>query len=425
MNNALTIHEINCPPTCKLCVDACSQRKLGAPTVIEKIDLPEVNFHSVLTCNQCSQPVCVDVCPTGALYISSAGTILLDDEFCVGCNICNLACPYGGITSQQSEYKMAKCDLCGDDPQCAKACPDSIISYEKAGVIIERMNEDLLSPGMQLCAGCGIELLDRFTIKTLGKNIALFSAPSCNVMSSRVRTPHYGTLMTNPASIATGVSRYFQHIGKDTICVAIIGDGATADLGFGMLSGAAERGEKIIYICYDNEAYMNTGVQRSSTTPTGSWTNTTPIGSVGRGRQGTPKNVPLLMAFHGIRYVATASLAYMEDYMQKLLKAKEAVKEGFVYIHVICPCPTGWKSETERTVELTRIAVETNYFPLWENDNGVIKFTHEVQNRRPIEDYTKLMKRFSHLTEEELEQFQEYVDDSYENLRQISLATQR
>lgn len=424
MNNTLIIGENNCPSTCRLCVEACSQRTTKAPVVIEKIDLPEMDFHSVLTCNQCSQPECVDVCPTGALSKLGNGTVVLDQTFCVGCNICNLVCPYRGINLQETGNKVAKCDLCSDDPQCVKACPEGIISYGKAGVIAGKLDEDLLSPGMQLCAGCGVELLDRFTIRTLGKNIVLFSAPSCNVMSSRVRAPHYGTLMTNPSSTACGVSRYFQYIGKDTICVAIIGDGGTADLGFGMLSGVAERGEKIIYICYDNEAYMNTGIQRSSRTPTGGWTNTTPVGSVGRGRQGIPKNVPLLMAFHGIRYTATASIAYLEDYMQKLLKAKEAVKEGMVYLHVICPCPTGWKSKTEDTVELARLAVETNYFPLWEAENGNIRLTHEVSNPRPTEEYIKLMGRFSHFTEEETQQLQEYVDKSFEYLKRLSLVTQ-
>jgi pyruvate/2-oxoacid:ferredoxin oxidoreductase beta subunit len=284
------------------------------------------------------------------------------------------------------------------------------------------MGEDLLSPGLPYCAGCGMELLDRQTLKLLGNDIVLFGAPSCNVLSSKAKVPYYGTLMTQVPSCATGVSRYFKHIGKETICVGLIGDGATADLGFGALSAAAERGERILYICYDNEAYMNTGIQRSSTTPFGSWTNTTQVGSRGRGRQGIPKNVPLLMTYHNIEYVATATLAYPEDYMRKLLKAKEAVKTGMAYIHVLAPCPTGWKFEPEKVIEVTKVAVETNYFPLWETENGVIKLTHEVANPTPIQEFTKLMKRFAHLSAEEIAHLQEHVNRSYSQLKRIAAA---
>ncbi len=420
-NGTLVVSENNCPESCDLCIVACSKRKgQYIEPVIEKIDLPEVNFSSILTCNQCSQPECLSVCPTGAISKSASGTIVLDSDRCVGCNICNLVCPFGGIYPKQGEHKSQKCDLCGDNPECSKACPYNILTYKKAEVVMKHMDEDLLSPGIPYCAGCGMELLDRLTLRILGNNIVLFGAPSCNVLSSKVKAPYYGTLMTNVASSATGVSRYFKHINKDTICVAIVGDGATADIGFGALSAAAERGERILYICYDNEAYMNTGIQRSSTTPFGSWTNTTQVGSIGRGRQGDPKDVPLLVALHDIKYAATANLAYPEDFMQKLLKAKEAIKEGMAYIHVLAPCPTGWKFKTEYTVEVSKAAVETNYFPLWEAEEGVIKFTYEVQNPQPIQEYIKYMGRFAHLTEDEIRQLQEKVDKSYEKIKRIA-----
>jgi len=421
LNNSLTVRSANCPPSCNLCVEACS-RRIGSvlEPVIEKIDLPEMNYHTMLTCNQCSQPECVGVCPTGALSRTDAGTVVLNADRCVGCSICNLVCPYGGIYPQKAEHKSSKCDQCGGTPECAKACPNNVLTYEKASVMDEKLGEDLLSPGLPYCAGCGMELLDRQTLQILGKDIVLFGAPSCNVLSSKAKVPYYGTLMTQVPSSATGVSRYFKHINKETICVGLIGDGATADLGFGALSAAAERGERILYICYDNEAYMNTGIQRSSTTPMGSWTNTTQVGSVGRGREGKPKNVPLLMAFHGIEYVATATLAYPEDYMRKLLKAKEAVKNGMAYIHVLAPCPTGWKFETEKVVEMTRIAVESNYFPLWEAEKGTIKLTHETNNPTPIKDFVKRMKRFAHLSDQQIEELQQYVNGTYANIKRIA-----
>ena len=425
-NNTLTVQDTQCPPSCTLCIEACRRRTNSEiEPVIEKIDLPELAFHSVLTCNQCSQPDCLEVCPTGAISRGAGGRVLLDTNLCVGCSICNLVCPYGGIFPKQAEHKSQKCDLCSDEPQCSKACPNNILSYDRAAALAGQMGEDLLSPGLPYCAGCGMELVDRHALRILGRNVVLFGAPSCNVLSSKARVPYYGTLMTQVASSATGVSRYFRHIGRDTICLAIIGDGATADLGFGQLSAAAERAERILYICYDNEAYMNTGIQRSSTTPFGSWTNTTQVGSRGRGRQGIPKNVPLLMAYHGIKYTATATLAYPEDFMRKLLKAKEAVKEGMAYIHVLAPCPTGWKFDPSRVVEVTRAAVDTNYFPLWEAENGRIRLTNEVIRPAPIKNFTCLMKRFAHLSEAELSQLQGYVDHAYAQVRHIAVSTAR
>jgi phenylglyoxylate dehydrogenase beta subunit len=423
MNNTLVVQQqSNCPLSCTLCVEACSRRDGGnGQAVIEKLDVPELNYHSVQVCNQCSQPECAAVCPTGALSHPAFGPTVLDRELCVGCGICSLVCPYGGIHLQEKEHKSSKCDFCGDHPECVKACPNGILNYRKASLIADHLSEDVVSPGMPYCAGCGMELVDRYTLRVLGKNIVLFGAPGCNVLGAKATVPYYGSLMTNAVSSATGVSRYFKHIQRDTICVAIIGDGATADIGFGALSAAAERGERILYICYDNEAYMNTGIQRSSTTPFGSWTNTTQVGPNGRGKSGNAKNIPLLMAFHNIQYVATATLAYPEDYMQKLLKAREAVAEGMAYIHVLCPCPTGWKSKTEDTVAVTQAAVETNYFPLWEAEKGVIKFTHTVTNPAPIEHFTKYMNRFAHLSEAEIAQLQKHVEDSFEQIKHVAL----
>ena len=407
-SDTLVVHEAKCPPSCTLCVDACRQRDgADGPAVLETVSVPQDNYRSVVTCNQCSQPECVAVCPTGALSRPTSGAaVALDKERCVGCGVCDLVCPYGGTVLQPEKHTFFKCDLCGGDPQCAKVCPNGILTYEKAREIAERLSEDVVSPGLPYCAGCGMELIDRFTLRVLGRNLVLFGAPGCNVLGSRARVPYYGSLMTNHVSSATGVSRYLHRLGKDTLCVEIIGDGATADIGFGALSAAAERGEKILYICYDNEAYMNTGIQRSSTTPFGGWTNTTQVGAKDRGKRETAKNVPLLMAFHNIHYAATAVMGFPEDYLQKLLKAREAAKEGMAYIHVLSPCPTGWKCRTEDSVEITRAAVQTNYFPLWEAERGALRLTHAVRDRLPIQSFTRYMERFAHLTPEELAQLQ-------------------
>ena len=419
--DTLVVSHRSCPPSCTLCVDACRGRnEKTSPEVIRKVDLPEKSFHSALLCNQCSQPECGTICPTGAIFRSSAGVVTINEESCIGCGLCTLVCPYGGIFLGRNQRKAGKCDLCGGSPKCAEACPYGILAVKKAKPVVEQLGEDLLSPGLPFCAGCLMELLVRFTLQTLGKDIILFGAPSCCVLGERCQVAYYGCLMTNIPSSMTGVKRYFDRIRQDATCVAIVGDGSTADVGFQVLSAAAERGEKILYVCYDNEAYMNTGVQRSSTTPLGSWTSTTPIGVKGRGKKNAPKNVPLLMAFHEIAYVATATLAYLEDYAEKIKKAQAATKSGMAYIHVLCPCPTGWRSPVENAIELCRAAVQTNYFPLWEAEYGTIRFTHEEPYRQPIQEFTKLMGRFSHLSALELYHLQEYVDQRYEKIKRLS-----
>jgi len=224
---------------------------------------------------------------------------------------------------------------------------------------------------------------------------------------------YYSTLMTGVASSATGLARYYQKVGKDVTIVCYTGDGCAADVGFQPLSGAAERNEKIIYICYDNEGYMNTGVQRSSTTPLHAATTTTPIGKESRGKPTVPKNLPLIMAMHQTAYVATATLSHLEDLAKKLVKAAEKKNEGFVYLHVFCPCPVGWRIPSDSSIQVCRMAVRTNYFPLWEAEDGKFRFTHEVASPRPIEEMTKLIGKFAHLKEDQLEDLQQMVNDRY------------
>ena len=165
---------------------------------------------------------------------------------------------------------------------------------------------------------------------------------------------------------------------------------------------------------------MNTGIQRSGTTPFGSWTNTTQVGSQAQGKSRAAKDVPLLIAEHGVAYAATATLAFMDDFIEKIRKGMEAVKHGFVYLHVFTPCPTGWKMPTAKSVEITRVAVNTNYFPLWEMENGQFRFTHQVEERQPIETFVKYMRRFSHMSKEQLETLQELVDRRYSKIEKLA-----
>ncbi len=229
---------------------------------------------------------------------------------------------------------------------------------------------------------------------------------------AHIRIADYTCLLTNVASSMTGVYRYYRSIGKEAKLVAFVGDGATVDAGFQALSGAAERGENFIYICNDNEGYMNTGVQRSSSTPFGARTTTTPVGKARHGKEENSKYLPLLMLFHGIPYVATATIAYPEDYARKLTKAMQ-VKDGLSYLHLFLPCTTGWGIPEDQGLDACRLGVETNYFPLWEAEHGKLRLTQEVTKPKPIHEYTGLMGKYSHLTAEEIAQIQEQVNARY------------
>src|SRR4030042_382554 len=266
--------------------------------------------------------------------------------------------------------------------------------------------KDQFAGGTTFCTGCPAELTLRTVPKVLGKDIIMVGTPSCSApvlhgqnIGAWHRLAYYACVMTGVPSSATEIARYFQKIGKDVTVVCFTGDGCAADIGFQPLSGAAERNEHIIYICYDNEGYMNTGYQRSSTTPLGASTSTTPVGSVGKGKPTPAKNVPLLMALHEVPYVATATLSHLEDFAKKLTKAKEKMKEGFSYIHVFSPCVMGWRYNSSLSIEVCRTAVRTNYFPLWEAENGKFRLTQETANPRPAQEFSRMTRKFPHLKE--------------------------
>lgn len=419
--DTLKIEFGKCPPGCNLCEDACAAAK-GGLTRINAVHAPSVGFHGAMTCNQCSQPACAEICPTLAISKSPEdGVVRVNQEKCVGCGLCTLACSYGGIYYSAEAQKSYKCDMCDGDPQCVKACPYGVLSFIDYPRELQThlVTEDLFTSGVGLCSGCPIETMSRLTGRILGENVVFFGTPGCcsritqgvNAKAS-ARVPCYFALMTNAASTAAGAKRYYQRKGQDIMTVAMVGDGATADVGFAGLSGAAERGENIIYICLDNEAYMATGVQKSGTTPLSAWTYTSPVGKNMAGRVHAPKYMPLIMADHGIPYTATATVSHPLDYARKLEKAK-TVKDGLVYIHVFSPCYTGWRSGEDSSVEVSRMAVETNYFPLWECEHGEYSFNYLPRRQLPIQEFTKLMGRFRHLTESDIAGFQKMVDDRF------------
>jgi pyruvate/2-oxoacid:ferredoxin oxidoreductase beta subunit len=287
-------------------------------------------------------------------------------------------------------------------------------------------HEDQFAGGVAWCAGCTLELNARFVGKIMGSQAVIVGTPSCSApvlngqnLGAWHKMGHYGCTMTGVASSATGLTRSYQKAGIDATVICFTGDGCAQDIGFQTLSGAAERNEKMIYICYDNEGYMNTGIQRSSATPLGASTSTTPIGSVGRGKDTNRKDLPLIMAMHDIPYVATATLSHLDDYAQKLIKAREKAKQGFAYIHVFCPCHVGWKVPMDSSVEVCRAAVKTNYFPLWEVEEGEYRFTRKIAKPQPIGEFTKLMGKFKHSTEAELAELQSKVDKRFKILKTL------
>ena len=286
-------------------------------------------------------------------------------------------------------------------------------------------NEDQFSPGVSLCSGCTLELNLRFVSRVLGKEIVFVGTPSCSApvlhgqnRAAWHRHAYYACVMTGVASSATGLTRYFQKAGIEATVVCHTGDGCAQDVGFQTLSGAAERNEKMIYITYDNEGYMNTGVQQSSSTRFGTATSTTPVGSVKRGKPIRAKNMPMIMAMHDLPYVATATLSHLEDYAKKLVKAKEKAREGFVYLHVFCPCVVGWRIPTDSSIAVCREAVRTNYFPLWEAENGVFRLTHPLGNK-PVAELVKMLGKYRHLNEVELAALQSEVDRRLATLKAL------
>jgi len=287
--------------------------------------------------------------------------------------------------------------------------------------------EELLSSGHRACQGCGLAINIRLALKVLGRDTICFTPASCwsgvgsMYPDAAWEVPWMQTLFENCSPVAGGVNaahKILEEKGKrphrKINCVCFAGDGATADIGLGALSGVLERGHNIVYICMDNEAYMNTGIQRSSATPHGAATTTTPVGRVQAGQQTEKKNVPLIVADHEIPYVATACVSYPFDYMEKVRKAAEV--DGPAYIHVFSVCPTGWRVTPSQTIEVGKLAVETGVFPLYEVENGVYKLNVKPAKLKPIEEYLKPQGRFRHLKPDEIAKMQENVTKHWEAL---------
>ena len=285
-------------------------------------------------------------------------------------------------------------------------------------------------PGNSACAGCGMMIGWKILGMALGEEAVVSIPASCASVvqglgpKSGIAMPVLNVPFASAASVATGISEAFKQLGVNGKAVVWAGDGGTADIGFAAVSAAAERNSDVLYIMYDNEAYMNTGIQRSSETPKGAWTTTTPTG-----KREAKKDVALILLAHGVPYVATASIAYPQDFYRKIKRASEI--RGFKFIHLFAPCPPGWLFDPSLTVEVARKAVETGAFILWEYDNGEFKLNPpssglvDKKRRKPLTEYLKLQGRFAHLTEEQIRQMEEEIDRKWEFLLRFAQAASR
>ncbi len=294
--------------------------------------------------------------------------------------------------------------------------------------------EEPLVSGHRACQGCGEVLALRMVAKAIGSPMIAVSATGCmEIISSPYpqtawAVPWIHVAFENAGAVASGVEAGLKTLmakgrtpEQKIVVVAFAGDGGTADIGIQSLSGALERGHDFIYVCLDNEAYMNTGIQRSSSTPFGAMTTTSPAGKLTAGQTTWKKNLPAIMAAHNIPYVATGSPAYQLDLMNKAKKA--ALIKGPAYLHVYSPCPTGWRHGTDLAIEVSRLVVETNVMPLFEVIDGRYVVRKNTKPK-PVEEYLKLQRRFSHLTPDLIAIIQKRVDSEYEKLLKLEACTQ-
>ncbi|KIE18545.1 pyruvate ferredoxin oxidoreductase [Smithella sp. SC_K08D17] len=290
--------------------------------------------------------------------------------------------------------------------------------------------KELLSSGHRACSGCAEVLAVRLMCKALGENTVIAAATGCmEIISSMFpttawRVPWIHVAFENTAAVASGVEaglKALRRKGKiDDRYVKVVGmagDGGTMDIGIQALSGAMERGHDMIFVCFDNEAYMNTGIQRSSGTPMGASTTTAPAGKVSSGQKTWKKNMAEIMVAHGIPYVATVCPSYPLDFIRKIEKAKSI--KGPSYIHCFSMCPTGWRSPSHTAISVGRLAVESGVFPLYEVENGHYRLSPDMPKKlKPIQDYFKGQGRFRHLSAEEIDKIQVKVTVEFNKLKE-------
>lgn len=297
--------------------------------------------------------------------------------------------------------------------------------------------EILFNHGHRMCSGCGTPIIIKQLLLASDYPVVVANATGCLEVASCIslytawKVPWIHNAFENAAATISGVETMYRalkkkgKIDKEIKFIAIGGDGGTYDIGFQSLSGAMERGHDMLYVCYDNGAYMNTGIQRSSATPIGADTTTSPAGEVIPGKLQPRKNLTRIMAAHGIPYVAQTTPAHWRDAITKFKKAFEI--KGPKFINVLSPCNRGWRSRTDDAILLSRLAVDTCYWPLYEVENGVTRINYEPKEKKPVEEFLRPQGRFKHMfapgNEWLLKLFQEEVDKEWERLKKEALSS--
>jgi len=290
--------------------------------------------------------------------------------------------------------------------------------------VMDLPEEEYIFPGTRACSGCGMALIYRIALKALGPKTIITVPASCLTVLHGMqgfcttKISVYHTPFATTGASASGILASLEDKGlADEITVlAFAGDGGTTDIGIQALSGAAERGTNFIYACYDNEAYMNTGVQRSGSTPLGVQTTTTPSGKMVH-----KKNMPKIMEAHGIPYIATGIASYPLDLYEKFKKAKKIF--GTKYFHILSPCPPGWGYEPKDTILIGRLAVQTGFWPLYDVENGVLKLSNpskkylDPTKRKPVKEYLNAQKRFRSIDNRILKIYEEYINNMWNEIK--------
>ena len=286
------------------------------------------------------------------------------------------------------------------------------------------VGEELVQPGMLSCQGCGASLSMKLALKGLGeKTIIVIPACCWSIIIgaypySSLQVPVIHVPFETAAVSASGVKAALDMRGETDITVmAWAGDGGTYDIGLQSLSGAAERNDDILYVCYDNEAYMNTGIQRSSATPPGAWTTTTPAGAV---KEEPKKDMEKIMLAHGIPYVASASVAYPDDLVRKFEKAKTI--RGTRFIHLLSPCPPGWRIDSAKSITVTRMATQCKVFPIYEIEEGAYRVNVIPEKTISVEEYLRTQGRFRQMGGEMMQAVQMQVDQRWQELLSLAQA---
>ena len=278
------------------------------------------------------------------------------------------------------------------------------------------IEKEIMRSGHMGCPGCGLATTIRLVLKVLGEKTIVVIIPSCvgpisaSFPNSAFSVPCFHSAFEIAAPTAAGIASALKLRGQDDITtVAFAGDGGTFDIGLQSLSGAADRNDNFIYVCLDNEAYMNTGIQSSSATPQNVWTMTSP-----GGRKGRKKKFMQIIAAHRMPYAATASMGHPRDLMEKIKKAKDV--QGTKFIHTLTPCPTGWRMAEDLAAQSAMLAVETKIFPLYEIIDGTqYRITYEPQGL-PVSEYLKIQGRYRHFTADDAAGLQKEVDEDWEQL---------